>query len=137
VRTASIIRAMTALAMEAVHASETSVNFNVNTRRYIPEDSKLHTRRRENLKSQRTVVIYLLSRILKIYEVVLGDVMISVLAIGPKTRNFRPGRERWVIWGDKNPHHAFLRKGSKAFGSMKKDISKAKFIIFFAKFLLL
>jgi hypothetical protein len=30
-----------ALMMEAVHTSETSVNFNVATRRYIPEDSKL------------------------------------------------------------------------------------------------
>jgi hypothetical protein len=37
--------------MEAVRTSETSVNFNVTTRRYIPEDPKLHTRRRENLKS--------------------------------------------------------------------------------------
>jgi hypothetical protein len=35
-RTASII----ALMMEAVHTSETSVHFNVTTRRYIPEDSK-------------------------------------------------------------------------------------------------
>jgi len=39
--------------MEAVSTSETSVNFNVTTRRYIPEDSKLHTRRRENLKSHK------------------------------------------------------------------------------------
>jgi hypothetical protein len=37
--------------VEAVRISETSVNFNVTTWRYIPEDSKLHTRRRENLKS--------------------------------------------------------------------------------------
>jgi hypothetical protein len=37
-RTAYIIRAM----MEAVRTSETSVNFNVTTRRYIPEESKLH-----------------------------------------------------------------------------------------------
>jgi hypothetical protein len=36
--------------------SETSVNFIVTTRRYIPEDSKLHTRRRENLKSHRTTI---------------------------------------------------------------------------------
>jgi hypothetical protein len=36
--------------MEAVRTFETSVHFNVTTRRYIPEDSKLHTRRRENLK---------------------------------------------------------------------------------------
>jgi hypothetical protein len=37
--------------MEAVRTSETSVNFSVTTRRYIPEDSKLHTSHRENLKS--------------------------------------------------------------------------------------
>jgi hypothetical protein len=39
------------LMMEAVRTSEKSVNFNVTTRRYIPEYSKLHTRRRDNLKS--------------------------------------------------------------------------------------
>jgi len=37
--------------MEAVRTSETSVHFYLTIRRYIPEDSKLHTRRRENLKS--------------------------------------------------------------------------------------
>jgi hypothetical protein len=37
--------------MEALRNSETSVNFNVTTLRYVPEDSKLHTRRREYLKS--------------------------------------------------------------------------------------
>jgi hypothetical protein len=37
--------------MEAVITSETSVNFYETTRRNIPEDSHLHTRRRENLKS--------------------------------------------------------------------------------------
>jgi hypothetical protein len=36
--------------MEAVRTSELSVNFNVTTRHYIPEDSKLHTHCRENLK---------------------------------------------------------------------------------------
>jgi hypothetical protein len=46
VRTASI----TVLMMEAVRSSETSAHF-VTTRRYIPEYSKLHTRRRENLKN--------------------------------------------------------------------------------------
>jgi hypothetical protein len=40
-----------ALTMETVRASETSIHFNVTTRRYIPEHSKLHTHRRENLKS--------------------------------------------------------------------------------------
>jgi hypothetical protein len=47
VRTASII----ALMKEAVRTSETSDSFNVTKRRCIPEDSKLHTHRRENLKS--------------------------------------------------------------------------------------
>jgi hypothetical protein len=41
VRTASITRAIIALMMEAVRISETSVNFKVTTRRYIPEHSKL------------------------------------------------------------------------------------------------
>jgi hypothetical protein len=39
-----------ALIMDAVRTSETSVNFNVTTKLYIPEDPKL-TRRRENLNS--------------------------------------------------------------------------------------
>jgi hypothetical protein len=38
--------------MEATSTSETSVNFDQTTRRYNPEDSHLHTRRRVNLKSQ-------------------------------------------------------------------------------------
>jgi hypothetical protein len=36
--------------MEAIRTSETSVYSNETTLRYIPEDSKLHTSRRENLK---------------------------------------------------------------------------------------
>jgi hypothetical protein len=40
-----------ALMMEAASTSETSANFYQTTRRNIPEDSYLHTRRRENLKS--------------------------------------------------------------------------------------
>jgi hypothetical protein len=47
VHTASII---TAMIMEAVHNPETLVYFNVTTW-HIPEDSKLHTHHRENLKS--------------------------------------------------------------------------------------
>jgi hypothetical protein len=49
------------LMMEAVLISETSVNFKVTTRRYIPEDSELHTRRRENLKSH-TFILFLFGR---------------------------------------------------------------------------
>jgi hypothetical protein len=44
---ASVIRAM----MVAASTSETSVNAYQTTRRYNPEDSHLHTRRRENLRS--------------------------------------------------------------------------------------
>jgi hypothetical protein len=38
------------LMMEAASTSETSVKFHQTTRRNNPEDSHLHTRRRENLK---------------------------------------------------------------------------------------
>jgi hypothetical protein len=37
--------------MEATRTSETSVDIELRTQQYIPEDSELHTRRRENLKS--------------------------------------------------------------------------------------
>jgi hypothetical protein len=39
------------LMMEAERTSETLVNFYQTTRRYNPEDSRLRTHRRENLKS--------------------------------------------------------------------------------------
>jgi hypothetical protein len=48
VRTVSII---IALMMEAARTRETLVSINLTTRHYIEEDSKLHTRRRENFKS--------------------------------------------------------------------------------------
>jgi hypothetical protein len=47
-----------ALMMEAVGISETSVKFNVIARCYIPEVSKLYTRRRENLKSHKSENIF-------------------------------------------------------------------------------
>jgi hypothetical protein len=50
VGTASIITLM-----EAVRTSETSVNYNMTTRRYIPEDYHLHTRHRKNLKSHKNL----------------------------------------------------------------------------------
>jgi hypothetical protein len=42
-----------ALMMEAARTFETSVDIKLRTRQYIPEDSELHTRRRENLKSHK------------------------------------------------------------------------------------
>jgi hypothetical protein len=44
-------RLLVALMMEAASTSKTSVNFYQTTRRNTPEDSHLHTRRLENLKS--------------------------------------------------------------------------------------
>jgi hypothetical protein len=44
--------AISFLMIEAASTSETSVNFYKTTRRNNPEDSHLHIRRRENLKSQ-------------------------------------------------------------------------------------
>jgi hypothetical protein len=41
--------------MEAARASETSVDIQLRTRRYIPEDSEFHTRRRENVVQRPSV----------------------------------------------------------------------------------
>jgi hypothetical protein len=62
-----------ALMMEAVRTSETSVNFNQTTRCNNPDDSHLHTRRRENLKSQKeTNLVLAVSHVVKQeWEVVL------------------------------------------------------------------
>jgi hypothetical protein len=43
-----------ALMMEAACTSETSVEIQLRTLQYVPEDSELHTHRRENLKSHNT-----------------------------------------------------------------------------------
>jgi hypothetical protein len=40
--------------IKVVRTSETLIHSNETTWRYIPEDSKLHIRRRENLKSHAT-----------------------------------------------------------------------------------
>jgi hypothetical protein len=47
------------LMMEAAHTSETSVDIQLRTRQYTPEDSELHTRRRENLKSHIALYIFM------------------------------------------------------------------------------
>jgi hypothetical protein len=43
--------------MEAASTFETPINFYQTTRRYNPEDSHLHTRRRENLRYYLTLFI--------------------------------------------------------------------------------
>jgi hypothetical protein len=57
---ATIIRALITLIM-AASTSETSVNFYQATRRNNQEDSRLHTCRRENLKSHHYLFGYLLN----------------------------------------------------------------------------
>jgi hypothetical protein len=54
-----------ALMMEPVQTSETFVNSHQSTRRYKPEDSHLHSHRRENLKSYNPKVLYLFTRATK------------------------------------------------------------------------
>jgi hypothetical protein len=44
--------------MKAVRTSETSIRSNQTTRHYIPEGSRLHTCRRENLKSNKVITIF-------------------------------------------------------------------------------
>jgi hypothetical protein len=46
-----VMGSLTALVVEAADTSEMLVDIQLRTRQYIPEDSELHTRRRENLKS--------------------------------------------------------------------------------------
>jgi hypothetical protein len=52
------------------------------------------------------------------HKVALSGLVVSVLATGPKVRGFHPDRGRWILKGDKNPEHHFLRRGSKAVGPM-------------------
>jgi hypothetical protein len=54
VRAASII---IGLLMEAARSAEMSVDIQLRTRQYIPEDSELHTHRREDLKSYENKVV--------------------------------------------------------------------------------
>jgi hypothetical protein len=50
-----------AVMIEATSTSETKVNFYQTTRCYNPEDSHLHTHRRENIKSYMKMLLLLLS----------------------------------------------------------------------------
>jgi hypothetical protein len=68
----------------------------------------------------RTIAMFKYSVLLEvahpsnIHQVVLGGVMVIVLTTVPKVRGFKPGRERWILKGDRNLLHNFLRRGSKA-----------------------
>jgi hypothetical protein len=62
--------AIIALMMEAARTSETSVDIHLRTRQYMPEDSELHTRRRENLKSH---IYKLLCTAQDIFSIIWGS----------------------------------------------------------------
>jgi hypothetical protein len=49
---------------------------------------------------------------------VLSVLVIRVRVVGPKVREFKPGRGWWIFKGDKSLQHALLRRESKAVGSM-------------------
>jgi hypothetical protein len=50
--------------------------------------------------------------------IVIGGLIVSMLAIKPKFRELKPGLRTMDFKVDKNPQHAFLRRGSKAVGQM-------------------
>src|SRR5215469_12128433 len=52
--------------------------------------------------------------ILRYYISGFGGLVVSMLASGTQDRGFKPGRNRRIFSGEKNPKHAFLRKRSKA-----------------------
>jgi hypothetical protein len=54
---ACLLTTLSTLMMEAASTSETLVNFYQTTQCYNTEDSHLHTRRRENLKSYELIVL--------------------------------------------------------------------------------
>jgi hypothetical protein len=68
--------------IEAQSTSETSVNFYQTTRRNNSEDSHLHTRRRENLKSHSFFIAYDTRRHFMPHFVrILGTLMESLLSL--------------------------------------------------------
>jgi hypothetical protein len=77
------------------------------------------------------------SRNLKVGNIVLGGIVVSVVVTGPKVRVFRPGRRRWIFKGDKTPPHAFLRTREEPFEVWKRLLHKGKSHHFLCQFLLL
>jgi hypothetical protein len=56
--------------MDAVNSSETSVNIYQTTRHNIPDDSHLHSRRRENLKSHQHIILTISIDVPEKYKIV-------------------------------------------------------------------
>jgi hypothetical protein len=70
---------MIALMMEAARTSETSVDIELRTWQYIPEDSELHTRRRENLKSHICIALFNYSKVRTLVSMFPSHTMVTVV----------------------------------------------------------
>ena len=55
-----------------------------------------------------------------------GGLGVRVLAFSTQIRGIKPGRSRRIFKGEKNPQHAFLRRGSKAVGCHVVDLRHVK-----------
>jgi hypothetical protein len=69
-----------ALMMEAACTSETSVDIQLRARQYIPEDSELHTRCHENLKSHMKCFCF--SSLYLLLEKLMMIIMIMITSVG-------------------------------------------------------
>jgi hypothetical protein len=65
--------------MEAARISETSVDIQLRTRQYIPEDSELHTRRREDLKSHICIALFNYSKVCTLVSMFTSHTMVTVV----------------------------------------------------------
>jgi hypothetical protein len=88
--------------MEAARTSETSVDIQLRTRQYIPEDSEIHTRRRESLKCHMyhitSIAILLLNSNVTIIIIIL-NIKITNKGYNIKINVYRPGLlRRAVFW---------------------------------------
>ena len=50
----------------------------------------------------------------------LGGLVVIILSTESEVRGFKAGRGRWIFLERKNPEYDFLRKGSKAVGSLSQ-----------------
>jgi hypothetical protein len=93
-----------------------AIKLNAKYRIWLDSVLLLYTVPQKNSFDTHLRIIFFHTYVSILHEDVLGGVMISVLAIGPKVRGFNPGRGQWIFNGDKNPQHAFRRIGSKVVG---------------------
>jgi hypothetical protein len=79
---------------------------------------------REILKVPREELLQVNSMYLD--STVLGGLVVSMLAIGPKVCKFTLGQGQWIFKGDTNLQHALLWSGSKAIGPCHKILRHVK-----------